>query len=437
MKLRHQNNGFQDVYPLMYPGKRVKSVTFIVTHQCNLRCTYCYETAKSDERMSEEIGRRCVDTLFDEDEKGDGLINAENSDGLILDFIGGEPLLEIELIDRIMSYFLEKAVEKNHRWATHYMISMSSNGTLYHTPEVQKFLQKYDGRVSIGITLDGDKQTHDSCRVDCAGCGSYDKAAAAFCDQCRRGQKGTKFTIAPGNVDRTFLACKDIIERFDIPELNCNCVYEEGWANSHANTLYHELKKLSDWLIESGRYKTTYISILDWLAGDPLPDNETQNWCGGTGEMLAFDVDGTVYPCLRYAPISLPGRPPLRIGDVDSGIARTKEDKATMDMLDSITRQSQSPEKCLTCPIARGCGWCSAYNYEVTGTPNKRVTYICPMHQARVMAMAYYHNKIRLLDPTEEPYPTQLNIPESWAVDIIGEDEYKALLDVVKEAHST
>ena len=60
--------------------------------------------------------------------------------------------------------------------------------------------------------------------------------------------------------------------------------------------LYRELKKLSDWLIASGRYRDMYVSILDWEAGTPLPETETQNWCGGTGKMLAFDVDGTVYP---------------------------------------------------------------------------------------------------------------------------------------------
>lgn len=420
--------GFHDLYPQMYPGKKVKSVTFIVTHQCNLRCTYCYETNKNDQRMTDETARRCVDLLFAEDESGDGLVTPENADGLILDFIGGEPLLEIELIDRTVSYFLDRAIEKNHRWATKYMISMSSNGTLYRNPSVEQFLKKYDGRVSVGITLDGDRETHDSCRRDCEGCGSYDRAAEAFLDQCKRGQRGTKFTIAPGNVRSTFTACKDMIERFAITELNCNCVYEEGWELFHATILYQELKKLADWLIDSGRYQDVYVSILDWEAGDPLPEAETQNWCGGTGKMLAFDVDGTVYPCLRYAPMSLPNRKPLRIGDLNAGIARTREDRITMEMLDSITRQSQSTEDCVNCPIAKGCGWCSAYNYEVTGSPNKRVTFICPMHKARVLAMTYYQNKIYRLEGKSERFP--MNVPEAWAKEIVSDDEYKQLLEL-------
>ena len=65
----------------------------------------------------------------------------------------------------------------------------------------------------------------------------------------------------------------------------------------------------------------TYVSILDWEAGNPLPETETQNWCGGDGRMLSFDVDGTVLPCMRYSSIAISGQPTYRIGDVDSGIA--------------------------------------------------------------------------------------------------------------------
>ena len=99
-----------------------------------------------------------------------------------------------------------------------------------------------------------------------------------------------------------------------------------------------------------------------------------------------------------------------------------------MELLDGITRQSQSPEKCLSCPIASGCGWCSAYNYEATGSPNRRVTFLCPMHKARVMAMAYYHNRIHRLRGETERFP--LNIPEEWAVEIVGQEEFEGLLEL-------
>lgn len=182
-------------------------------------------------------------------------------------------------------------------------------------------------------------------------------------------------------------------------------------------------------LRESGA--DTYVSILDWEAGEPLPDSDTQNWCGGDGRMLAFDVDGTVLPCMRYSPISIDSRPLYRIGDTDSGIARREDDARRLAELRSITRQSQSEKKCLDCPIASGCSWCTAYNYERTGTPNKRVTYICLMHRARVLAQCYHHNRLHLVRPDHAP--KRMHIPGDWALEIIGAEEYERLLELERK----
>lgn len=421
-----RRRSFPDTYAGMYPGKNCRTVTFIVTHNCNLRCSYCYEHNKSSKRMSLNTAKRCVDLLFAADAQNGPYISKETFDGVILDFIGGEPLLEIGLIERTLDYFRERAVALGHRWAVKYMVSISTNGVLYDTPEVRRFLARNEGRVSMGITLDGDQKTHDGCRLDQNGCGSYAKAAAAFADaRINYGQDGTKFTVAPENVHRLYMACRDMIERFDLSELHCNCVYEKGWTEELAGVLYAQLKALADWMIDSGRDRKTNLTVFDDYIGKPLPSAETHNWCGGTGKMLAFDVDGTVYPCLRYAPLSVGNRRPLRIGDVMHGIGVLPEDKATVDMLNAITRQSQSTEQCLACPIASGCGWCSAYNYEVTGTPDRRVTYICPTHKARVLATSYYWNRIYQLWGENRRFP--VNVPYEWAVPIIGESEYTML----------
>lgn len=191
-----------------------------------------------------------------------------------------------------------------------------------------------------------------------------------------------------------------------------------------------QLKDTSDMLRES---KTdTYVSILDWEAGEPLSEADTQNWCGGDGRMLSFYVDGTVLPCMRYSSVSTTGVPLYRIGDVKSGIAQREDDAQRLAALRSITRQSQSEQKCLDCPIASGCSWCTAYNYESTGSPNKRVTYTCLMHRARVLAQCYHHNMLHLVDPDHDP--KKMHIPRDWAVEIIGEDEYEALLELERRA---
>lgn len=431
MRDRRNFREFQNIYPQYYHGKNVKTVTFIVTHQCNLRCSYCYEHNKSNRRMDLETAKKCVDLLFDEDARGSELVNDTDAHGLIIEFIGGEPFLEIELIDQTMEYFLSRAIELDHRWQTQYMINISTNGTLGEDERVRRFRKKYEGRLSIGVTIDGAKEAHDACRVDLAGQGSYDRAIKMFRQTGGPdGRRHTKYTIAPGNIQLFGSSVRHLVLEEGVDTLNCNCVYEEGWRPEHARSLYWQLKEVSDMLRGSGT--DTWVSILDWEAGNPMPDTDTQNWCGGDGRMLAFDVDGTVLPCMRFSPISTAGRPVFRIGDADSGIAVREDDRERLERLRSITRQSQSEERCLECPIASGCAWCTAYNYEITGTPDRRLTYICDMHKARVLAQCYHHNMLHLKNPSHAP--KVMHIPREWAVPIIGEEEFRMLKELEKKA---
>ena len=78
-----------------------RNITFQVTSGCNLRCSYCYEHHKSVERMSIETGRKVVDYILDLYEKNESDFVNQNTRAVVLDFIGGEPLLEAELIEHI------------------------------------------------------------------------------------------------------------------------------------------------------------------------------------------------------------------------------------------------------------------------------------------------------------------------------------------------
>lgn len=79
-----------------------------------------------------------------------------------------------------------------------------------------------------------------------------------------------------------------------------------------------------------------------------------------------------------------------------------------------------------------GCAWCSAYNYEETGSVNKRVTYICPMHKARILANVYYWNKLFKKLNIEKEHIFKMNLPKEEALKIISIDEYNLLLSLVE-----
>jgi radical SAM protein with 4Fe4S-binding SPASM domain len=115
---------------------------------------------------------------------------------------------------------------------------------------------------------------------------------------------------------------------------------------------------------------------------------------------------------------------PYSIGDVN-GLFIKEEDKEKLKFLTSITRQSQSTKECINCSIAKGCAWCSAYNYEYFGTPNKRATFICIMHKARALANYYYYNKGYSL--MEEKERMKIYLSKEEALNIISEEEWNEL----------
>ena len=214
-----------------------KCITFQVTEDCNLRCSYCYQGCKTHRKMSLETAKAAVDMLLAADERTNQYITSTEVAGVVLDFIGGEPLLEVELIDQILDYFVAQTFRLHHPWATRWKASMSTNGTLYFRPEVQRFLDKWAKHLSLSISIDGDKQLHDSCRVFPDGSGSYDLAIAAAKDYMAKGNAlGSKMTIAPGNVDYLYHAVIGLLDA-GYRAINLNCVYEKGWTLDHAATL--------------------------------------------------------------------------------------------------------------------------------------------------------------------------------------------------------
>jgi len=122
--------------PAVWQESIAKTVTFMVTEDCQLRCRYCYFTGKnSNNKMSFDIARQSIDYILE-----NRTIFSESS--IVWDFIGGEPFLEIELIDRICEYIKTSQEEKMHPWSNCYRFSFTTNGILYNNDRVQNFIKK-------------------------------------------------------------------------------------------------------------------------------------------------------------------------------------------------------------------------------------------------------------------------------------------------------
>lgn len=372
-----------------WKGGMAKNITFIVTKDCQLACKYCYLVGKnSKERMPFEIAKQAVDYILDHEDDF-------KEESVVWDFIGGEPFIEIDLIDDICDYLKTEMFRRDHHWFNSYRFSFSTNGINYHTDKVQRFIEKNKEHLSIGITIDGTKQKHDLNRVykqeGERERGSYDdvvKNIPLWLSQFPHA--GTKVTISSADIP---YIKESVLHLFSlgIHEVNINCVFEDVWHKGDDVLFQNQLMELADAIIDNEWYKDNVCSFFSEMIGKPLdPNRDNQNWCGA-GMMLAVDAAGNFYPCTRFAGYSLRNKKPIIIGNVYRGI-----DKNLLRPFLTLDRTTQSPQKCIECEVASGCAWCQGENYDAakTNTIYERSTTICLMHKARVRANNYYWNKL-------------------------------------------
>ena len=376
-----------------------KNITFIVTKDCQLACKYCYLVGKNvKERMSWEVAKAFVDYILDHE---DDPLFAQQS--VVWEFIGGEPFLEIELIDKICDYIKTELFCRNHHWFDSYRFSFSTNGINYHEKAVQDFIRKNYSHLSIGITIDGTEKKHDLNRVwkqpntDANGLvrpserGSYKdvvKNIPLWLEQFPGGS--TKVTIS--SVDIPYIR-ESVLHLYSlgIHEVNINVVFEDVWQEGDDLKFEEQLLQLADDIIDGGYYQDYACSFFSEYIGKPMDSKlDNQNWCGA-GKMLSVDAAGNIYPCTRFAQYSLRNKEAWIIGDVKDGI-----DKNRLRPFLTLDRITQSPQKCIECEVASGCAWCQGENYDAaqTHTIFQRATAMCLMHKARVRANNYYWNKL-------------------------------------------
>lgn len=375
-----------------------KSITFIVTKDCQLACKYCYLVGKNTkERMTWDVAKQAIDYILDHE-------SDMSEESVIWDFIGGEPFLEIDLIDKICDYLKVEMFRRNHHWFNSYRFSFSTNGINYATDKVQHFIKKNHEHLSIGITIDGTKRKHDLNRIWKTAemeqgimpkpeeeQGSYDdvvKNIPLWLEQFPGA--GTKVTISSADIPYIKESVLHLYS-LGIHEVNINCVFEDVWKDGDDKLFEQQLTELADAIIDCGYYTDYACSFFTEHMGKPMDcQSENQNWCGA-GRMLAVDAEGNFYPCTRFAQYSLRSKKAWIIGNVHNGI-----DKNRLRPFLTLDRCTQSTKECIDCEVASGCAWCQGENYDAADTPTvyQRSTAICKMHKARVRANNYYWNKL-------------------------------------------
>lgn len=385
-------------------GYKGLNVVFNTTEDCNLRCTYCYEINKTKKTLSLEHAKKFIDMLLDDpkpignDPETDNIV--ENN-GLILDFLGGDSLMDVELIRQILYYFMWTANLKNHRWANRWRASISSNGTLLNRPDVIEFLEEFNGSISLGISVDGCPEIHDKYRVFPDGSGSSSEILSQwpwYEDYCRRSGQNTmtKATLAKDSIPYLYDSLVYLHETLGLKEIDMNFIMEDmGLTKEDCKIFDEQMKLCVEYVLE--RSDDIYWAMLDKeKIGEPFDEESKLVRRCGSGAMPTLGIDGNIYPCFRWLPHTVTKIPNLEkfiLGNVSDGKFINKE--GFQEVRDA-TVWKVSDDECRKCEVQSACPFCIAGCYSEFHE-FKRTKYICELTKINSKWAKYYWDKIEEL----------------------------------------
>ena len=347
----------------------IKALCLHIAHTCNLNCSYCFASQGKyhGERalMSYEVGKRALDFLIE---------NSGSRRNLEVDFFGGEPLMNFDVVKRLVEYArsIEKEKGKNFRF------TLTTNGVLVDD-DVIDFADREMSNVVL--SLDGRKEVHDRYRVDYAGNGSWDKIVPKFQRFVEaRGGKNyyMRGTFTHANPD--FL--EDIKTMLDLgfSELSMEPVVAAAGdpaalTEADKPIVMKQYEQLAELMLErdkEGKPFTFYHYMID-LKGGPCIYKRISG-CGSGTEYMAVTPWGDLYPCHQFV-----GDEKFKLGDIWHGVDNT----AVQDEFASCNVYAR--EECRDCWAKLYCsGGCAANAYHSTGSVKGIYKYGCDLFRKRM-----------------------------------------------------
>ncbi|MBQ8431548.1 MAG: thioether cross-link-forming SCIFF peptide maturase [Clostridia bacterium] len=347
----------------------IKALCLHVAHTCNLNCSYCFASQgkyQGDRAlMSFEVGKQAFDFL---------IANSGSRKNLEVDFFGGEPLMNWDVVKQLVAY--ARSIEKEHN--KNFRFTLTTNGVLVDD-DVIDFCNKEMSNVVL--SLDGRKEVNDHFRRDYAGKGSYDTIVPKFQEFVkRRGGKNyyVRGTFTHNNVDFT----NDLFHMADLgfTELSMEpvvCPPNDPYALTQEDLpkLFEQYEILAKEMIQrkkEGRPFVFYHYMLDLKHGPCIYKRITG--CGSGTEYMAVTPWGELFPCHQFV-----GDPKYSLGNIWDGVTN----KTVQDEFRSCNAYAR-PE-CKDCWAKLYCsGGCAANAYHATGSISGVYEYGCELFKKRI-----------------------------------------------------
>jgi len=338
----------KNIVPKIKPT--LKSMCLNIAHDCNFLCEYCFASKGNfggkKELMSYETGKKAFDYLVQ---------NSNGRKNLEVDFFGGEPLMNFQVVKKLVEYGrrIEKEYNKNFRF------TITTNGMLLDENNIDYINKNFH---NVVLSLDGRKSVNDNMRTDRANKGTYDKIVPKFKNLVdKRGDKDyfIRGTFTRENLDFTqdVKSIKNL--GFDIISMEPVVTEEKNFFSirkEHVETVKKEYEKLCQYYIdkknEGDEFNFFHFEID--LDGGPCIYKKISG-CGAGNEYVAVTPSGDIYPCHQFV-----GDEKFIIGNVETGITE-KEIPNSMYKSNISTK-----EKCKDCWAKYFCGGgchANAYNF--------------------------------------------------------------------------
>ena len=364
----------------------VKALCLHVAHTCNLNCSYCFASQghyHGDRAvMSLEVGKRALDFLIE---------NSGKRRNLEVDFFGGEPLMNFDVVKELVAYARtrEKECGKNFRF------TLTTNGLLIND-DVIDFANRECSNVVL--SLDGRKEVHDRFRVDYAGNGSWERIVPKF-QKLVEAREGKNYymrgTFTHANPD--FLEDIKVMLDLGFNELSMEpvvCAPDDPSALTEEDLpiVLEQYEKLAELMLErhrAGKPFTFYHYMID-LKGGPCIYKRISG-CGSGTEYMAVTPWGDLYPCHQFV-----GEEEFKLGNVFDGV----DNKTVQEDFASCNVYAR-PE-CADCWAKLYCsGGCAANAYHATGSVRGVYKYGCELFRKR-MECAIMLEAAKTVSPDEQ-----------------------------------
>ena len=331
----------------------VKALCLHIAHTCNLNCSYCFASQGKyhGERaiMSYEVGKQALDFL---------IAHSGSRRNLEVDFFGGEPLMNFQVVKDLVAYArsIEKEKGKNFRF------TLTTNGVLVDDDVIQWANQECS---NVVLSLDGRKEIHDRFRVDYAGNGSWEKIVPKFQKfvEARGGKdyymRGT-FTHANPDFLKDIQTMLDLgFNELSMEPVVCSAGDPSALTQEDMDVVMDQYEKLAELMLKKdkeGKPFTFYHYMID-LSGGPCIYKRISG-CGSGTEYMAVTPWGDLYPCHQFV-----GEERFKLGNIWDGVTNS----SVQDEFAACNVYAH--KECRDCWARLYCsGGCAANAYHATGS---------------------------------------------------------------------